>query len=84
MKINNLVLEIMKITLEKNKEHKNTIFVDYHGHIDAIQVRVYRNGWNADDDPDYNATAYLSGIYDDKKNIENIQGILNYLKNLED
>ena len=82
--MNELVLEIMKITLEKNKEHKNTIFIDYSGHTDAIQVRVYRNGWNADDDPDYNATAYLSGIYDDKKNREDIQGILNYLRKLED
>ncbi len=82
--MNELVLEIMKIALEKNKEHKNTIFVDYHGHTDQIQVRVYRNGWNADDDPDYNAIAYLSGIYDDKKDREDIQGILKYLKKLED
>lgn len=82
--MNELVLEIMKIALEKNKEHKNTIFVDYCGHTDQIQVRVYRNGWNADDDPDYNAIAYLSGIYDDKKNREDIQGILKYLKKLED
>ena len=38
-----LILEIMKIALEKNQRNKNTIIIGFSGHVNALSIRVYKN-----------------------------------------
>lgn len=37
------------------------VFLDYSGHVETIEVRVYLNGWKVDTDPDYFNECYLDG-----------------------
>ena len=80
MKINNLVLEIMKIALEKNTEHKNTIMCNFYGHCLVFECSVYKKGWKDYAEPDYRKRVCL----DMNGTIDKLNEILEYLKNLED
>ena len=74
-----LVLEIMKVALEKNRKNKNTVFVIFYGHVDGVEVHVYKNGWKENENPDFNVT-----IYSYKNKSEKLKQVLKYLKELED
>ena len=75
--MSDLISEIMKIAIEKNHKDKNTIFVNFFGHVKKISIDVHKEGWNAGDSPDVRINAYLN----DEKGL---QKILEYLKKLED
>ena len=82
--MNELILEIMKIALEKNHINKNTIFVNFYGHVNSIRIGVYKNGWKKDTKPTYTKEAHLKGVFSDEYNKQEVKEILNYLKGLED
>lgn len=76
-----IILEIMKIALEKNKRTKNCIFIDFSGHVNKLSIQVYKNGWKEMADADYQKDIFMD-IYDNA--LERLKEILNYLKELED
>jgi outer membrane protein assembly factor BamD (BamD/ComL family) len=78
-----LILEIMKTALEKNQENKNTIFIDYSGHVQLLNIQVYLNGWKDYKQANYTKDLYMS-IHPEKENIEELSKILEFLKGLED
>nr|DAT32850.1 MAG TPA: hypothetical protein [Caudoviricetes sp.] len=53
------IMKIMKLALEKNSIEKNTVFVDFSGHTNGLQVQIYENGWKAYENPDYNEICYF-------------------------
>ena len=76
-----LVLEIMKIALKKNKKTTNTVFIDFAGHVNWLSIRIFTKGW-----ADEKSADYVNDICLYKKDtaIEQLQKTLNYLKKLED
>ena len=81
--MNELIVEITKIALEKNKRNKNTIFISYHGHVNLFEIRIYKDGWNFDEDWDYEKRLYLDRD-ETVENIKKLAEILEYIKELED
>ena len=81
--MNDLILEIMKVTLEKNRRDKNTIFIDFSGHCNLLEVYVHKNGWKQERDRDYDINIYLDSK-DSNKTQKELEETINYLKNLED
>lgn len=75
-----LILEIMKIALEKNQENKNTIFVNFSGHVNALHIYVYKSGWESGLDADYQKNVYINI---DEDCVKSLTEILDYLKGLE-
>jgi hypothetical protein len=53
------------------------VYFELHGHIGAIVIRVYENGWEKDKDQDFYITLY------DFSDIEEYYKVMNYLKSLE-
>lgn len=79
--MNKLILEIMKLALEKNSEQKNTIFVWFSGHTQNFQVQIHKNGWTEENKVDFDKQIYL----DIDKNVEQkLKEIIEYLKEMED
>ena len=39
------VMKIMDLALEINSREKNTVFVDFSGHTNGLQVQIYEKGW---------------------------------------
>lgn len=37
--------KILDLVLEKN-QGKATVFLDFYGHVNCIQVRIHTNGWS--------------------------------------
>ena len=80
--MNELILEIMKVALEKNQRNKNTIFLTFHGHVNFFDIRVYEKGWKEGETSDYNKDVYMSVGSEDVV-IKQLKDILDYLKSLE-
>ncbi len=78
--MNELIVKIMKVALEKNGKNKNTIFIRYSGHVEWLEVEVYKNGWNEKEEKNFSKTICL----DSDECIESLQRVLDYLKGLED
>ena len=75
-----LILEIMKVALEKNSKERNTIWVRFSGHVNWLDVSVCTRGYDNQEIPDWSKTIYL---YKDNAK-EKLQETLDYLKDLED
>jgi DNA-directed RNA polymerase subunit L len=81
--MNELILEIMKIALDKNSENKNTIFIRYSGHVEWLEVEVYQNGWSEKETSNFYKKIKLNDGYTTEENIKKeLREILNYLKKL--
>lgn len=78
--MNELILEIMKTALEKNSRKKNTIWVDFSGHVNWLDIRICTEGYDNNEIPDWIKTIRL---YADNVE-EELQETLDYLKGLED
>lgn len=37
--------KLLELCVEVNKKTKSNVFLEYAGHINTIEVRVYENGW---------------------------------------
>ena len=80
--MNDLILEMMKVTLEKNRRDKNTIFINFSGHCELLSVYVYKNGWERERDRDYDVDIRLAS--DPNEVQKQLEETINYLKNLEE
>lgn len=76
--MNELILEIMKLALEKNSRKKNTIFVDFSGHVEWLEIMVFEQGWKADGRPNFKVRVDLNEETAKKE----LQSIIEYLKQI--
>ena len=83
MNKNELILEIIKLCLEKSKRNKNTIFFEYYGHCNLFRIEIDKEGWCENIDPDYREEVFMD-LKNDKQILRKLNEILEYLKNLED
>ena len=58
-KVKEKVLKIMELALIKNEKTKNTVFVDFYGHTNELQVQIHENGWKAYEKPNYDEICYF-------------------------
>lgn len=81
-KKHNLIQEILALSLEINDDKTNsiTIFVSFSGHCDGLQVRVYLNGWNKENQPDQDFHIFMD-YGNCNKNLSAIRNYLLKLKN---
>ena len=43
--IKNKIIKTMELSLEKSNEDKNTIFVNFSGHSECLEVYIFKKGW---------------------------------------
>ena len=78
-----LILKIIEKALEINSRQKNTIFINYYGHVNTISIQIHTNGWKENEDPDYSKNIYIDNRpY--KQNKEELQEILNKLDKIKE
>ena len=70
-----LVLDIMQLAVEISKNTKADVFVNYSGHVDWFDVRIYDCGWTEGCVCDYTKYIYLDT--DDYRTEETIIETLN-------
>ena len=70
-----LVLDIMQLAVEISKNTKADVFVNYSGHVDCFDVRIYDCGWTEGCVCDYRNSIYLDT--NDYRTEETIIEILN-------
>lgn len=64
-----LVLDIMRLGVEISKSTETDVFVDYSGHVDSLDIRVFYSGWSDGRSPDYTKCVYLNTKYRTEKDI---------------
>ena len=87
--MNELIIEIIKLAMEKSTTTKNTIKIEYDTIVNKFEINLFRNGYKnsfykKDNKKDeyYNEYVYLDDKND--KDVKNkLSNILNYLKRLE-
>lgn len=70
-----LLGEMMKTAAIISNNTKAKVFVQYSGHVNVVDVRIYSNGWKAYEHPDYSQSFYI-----DCDVIEDMKDILQHLK----
>ena len=49
MKLDNIlkerVIKIMNLALIKSEKNKSTIFLAFSGHVEWLEISIYKNGW---------------------------------------
>lgn len=73
------LVKIIGLSYEVNSREKNTMFVDFSGHTNQIDVNVHLNGWKPDVGYDEKYCIYL----DREDSEENLKELLKYLKSLK-
>lgn len=66
------IITIHRLLFEIQNNKIGTVFFDYHGHVNAISIKIYCPFWEANSDPSFECNAYL----------ENTSEISNVIKNL--
>lgn len=56
------IAELFKLAREINQTKKATVFVNYSGHVDLLEVRVWRGNWDGDVEPVVNDREYLNNV----------------------
>lgn len=51
--------EILDLVLDLNEQEKTHVFFDFAGHVEGLTVRVYKEGWRYDNEPDLYETIYV-------------------------
>ena len=78
-----LVSNVMRRALQVNSKTDHTVFVEFSGHVEDLEVEVFLNGWVEDSSPDESYSVYLDGdLYLASKSLDNIESRLKEL--LED
>ena len=80
-KIEELLQKLMLETYRINRDTKHTIFWEFHGHTNQVDLRIYKNGWNENANIDCSKTVYL--CYTQQEALEGLQQMLDILKNLK-
>ena len=76
--------ELMDIAYVVNTLTDHAVFVDFSGHINSIEIRVCKNGWESGKDFDIQISASLEGsyFYSEKSAIESLDNIIHELETL--
>lgn len=75
----NILEKIMLKAYKINKETKHKIFINFSGHVNSLNVRIYRNGWEPNKEPNIDEDIFL-----DKNNvIKKLEEILREFEKLE-
>lgn len=78
-----LILRIIEKSLEVNSREKNTVFINYYGHVNSISIQIHTNGWKENEHPDYSKNLYLDNRpY--KQNEKELNEILEYLDKIKE
>jgi len=78
-----LVLDIMQLGVEISQNTTTDVFVDYSGHVDSLDIRVFYSGWSDGRSPDYTKGVYLNTKYRTEKDIiETLEEIYAELVNI--
>lgn len=72
-----IVAEILRLAYQKNHKERNTIFINFSGHVCWFEIKIYFSGWNGYADADYEEEAHFDET-------EKLKEILDRLKSLED
>lgn len=75
-----LIQKIMLKAYQVNKDTKHTIFLDFSGHVNWIEITIHLNGWMQDVDPEKQLRVHL----DKKEAMEELQKTLKTLEELEE
>lgn len=82
MNRNELILEIVKKSLEINTRKKNTIFFEYFGHVNMFKIDIDLKGWAASIEADFKSEIYMD-LLKEEEIIEKLKEVLNYLNGME-
>ena len=69
--------QILDLVLDINKSDAS-VFFGFSGHVDAVRIEVYENGWTPTNQPDFVEHVYVDGETDE------VEKIISYLKKLKD
>lgn len=58
-KIQKKIVKLMELALKVNSKEKNTIFINFFGHCESINVQIYKNGWKYKKEADYKKDIHL-------------------------
>lgn len=78
-----LMLKIVERALEINSRQKNTIFINYFGHVDSLGIQIHTKGWKEGQKPDYSKNVYM-GIQSPENDKKELQEILNKLDKIKE
>jgi len=51
--MNEFILKLIERCMEINRTTEHTVFFDFYGHVNKIDIRVYCDGWRSGMDPTY-------------------------------
>lgn len=77
-----LIVKIVEKALQINNKQKNTIFVRYSGHVEALDIEIYKKGWAEDRKADYSKSIYMCNRTSEE-NQEELTKILNELNKIK-
>ena len=76
-----LVNAITTLSIKISTKTPIDIFIDYSAHVNGLNVKILKNGWNAEKyNPDFNKTIYLDWENAGKE----LQEVLDYLGGIKD
>ena len=76
------VVKIMDLSLEKSNENKNTIFVNFSGHSECLEVYIFKKGWQPKNKPSFRKMIFF-GNHTTEENIEMLDEIIKKIEELK-
>ena len=80
--IKSKVIKIMELTLEKSNENKNTIFTNFSGHSECLEVYIFKKGWQPKNKPSFKKMIFF-GNHTSEENIGMLDEIIKKLEELK-
>ncbi len=74
-----LLQKIILKVYEINEETKHTVFLDFSGHVNKLEIRIYEKGWKDEEDATLKKEAYI----DESDSKEQLKEILKELEKIE-
>lgn len=76
------ILKIIELGLEVNSREKNTVFVNYSGHCDVLELRIHSEGWKQGKGANFFRDVYLATL-SQREAEQNLDGIIKELEELK-
>lgn len=76
------ILKIIELGLEVNSREKNTVFVNYSGHCDVLELRIHSEGWKQGKGANFFRDVYLATL-SQREAEQNLDGIIKELEKLK-
>ena len=80
--IKNKIIKTMELSLEKSNEDKNTIFVNFSGHSECLEVYIFKKGWQPKNKPSFRKMIFF-GNHTTEENIKMLDEIIEKLNKLK-